>query len=308
MTLALTRPPSKDVDPELAELAALPVRHRAQWGRWVAVAVTVVLFAQLVNSAVTNPRFDWPAFGAYLFSPVILESLWFTVQLTLIGAVLGFLLGGVLALARLSGNRVLAGFSFAFIWVFRSVPLIVQILFWGYLGALYPTIGLGIPFGPTFVDAPTKDLLSPYTAAVIGIVLHQAAYGSEIVRAGILGVDPGQHDAARALGIPRVAHLLRITLPQALRTIVPPAANEVIGLLKGTTAVFILALPDLFYQVQVIYGRNGRIIPLLLVAVAWYAILTTFLSIGQHYLEKRLSRGYGATKNPSKNAPKGVPA
>ena len=126
-------------------------------------------------------------------------------------------------------------------------------------------------------------------------MLHQAAYGSEIVRAGILGVSSGQHDAARALGIPPAAHLLRITLPQALRTIFPPAANEVIGLLKGTTAVFILALPDLFYQVQVIYGRNGRIIPLLLVAVAWYAVLTTVLSIGQHYLEKRLARGYGAT-------------
>lgn len=248
----------------------------------------------------TNPRFDWPTFGAYFFSPTILEALWFTVQLTAIGAVLGFLLGAVLALARLSGNRVLAAFGFGFVWVFRSVPLIVQILFFGYLGALYPTIGLGIPFGPTFVDAPTKDLLSPYSAAVIGIVLHQAAYGSEIVRAGILGVAPGQHDAARALGIPPVAHLLRITLPQALRTIVPPAANEVIGLLKGTTAVFILALPDLFYQVQVIYGRNGRIIPLLLVAVAWYALATTVLSIGQHYLEKRLARGYGAGRSITK--------
>ncbi|MEC4614326.1 amino acid ABC transporter permease [Tsukamurella tyrosinosolvens] len=295
MTLALTRPQPADTDPELARLAALPVRRRVQWGRWLAVAVAVVLVAQLATSLVTNPRYDWPTFGAYLFSPTILEALWFTVQLTVIGAVVGFLLGGVLALARLSGNRVLAAFSFGFIWLFRSVPLIVQILFWGYLGALYPTIGLGVPFGPTFVDAPTKDLLSPYTAAVIGIVLHQAAYGSEIVRAGILGVSSGQHDAARALGIPPAAHLLRITLPQALRTIVPPAANEVIGLLKGTTAVFILALPDLFYQVQVIYGRNGRIIPLLLVAVAWYAALTTVLSIGQHYLEKRLARGYGAT-------------
>ncbi len=300
MTLALTRARPAAVDPELAHIAALPVRHRAHWGRWLAVAVTVVLFAQLVTSAVTNPRYDWPTFAAYLLSPTVLEALWFTVQLTAIGAVLGFLLGGVLALARLSGNPVLAAFSFAFVWLFRSVPLIVQILFWGYLGALYPTIGLGIPFGPTFVDSATKDLLSPYAAAVIGIVLHQAAYGSEIVRSGILGVSAGQHDAARALGIPPAAHLLRITLPQALRTIVPPAANEVIGLLKGTTAVFILALPDLFYQVQVIYGRNGRIIPLLLVAVAWYAVLTTVLSIGQHYLEKRLARGYGSAPATTK--------
>ncbi len=300
MTLALTRPQPATADPELAELAGLPVRHRVQWGRWLAVAVAVVLLAQLVTSAITNPRYDWPTFGAYLFSPTILEALWFTVQLTVIGAVLGFLLGGLLALARLSGNQVLAAFSFGFIWLFRSIPLLVQVLFWGYLGALYPTIGLGIPFGPTFVDSATKDLLTPYTAAVIGIVLHQAAYGSEIVRAGILGVSTGQHDAARALGIPPAAHLLRITLPQALRTIVPPAANEVIGLIKGTTVVFILALPDLFYQVQVIYGRNGRIIPLLLVAVAWYALLTTVLSIGQHYLEKRLARGYGATSSAKK--------
>lgn len=296
MTLSLASPPKPPADPALAELASLPVRHRVQWGRWIAVAATVILFAQLVVSAFTNPRFDWPTFGAYLFSPVIVEALGFTVKLTAIGAVLGFLLGGILALARLSGNQVLSAFSFSFIWVFRSVPLLVQILFWGYLGALYPTLGLGIPFGPTFIDGPTKDLLSPYTAAVIGIVLHQAAYGAEIIRAGILTVAPGQHDAARALGIPPFVHFARITMPQALRSIVPPAANEVIGLLKGTTAVFILALPDLFYQVQVIYGRNGRIIPLLLVAVAWYAIATTVLSVGQHYLEKRLSRGYGSAR------------
>ncbi|MFC7752778.1 amino acid ABC transporter permease [Tsukamurella soli] len=277
--------------PDLAALAGLTVRHRLRVGRWLAVAVAALLLAQLVVSASTNPRYDWPTFAAYIVSPTILEALWLTIELTVIGAVAGFVLGIGLAAARLSGNRVLAAFSFGFTWVFRSVPLIVQILFWGYLGALYPVIGIGIPFGPTFGSSATKDLLSPFAAAVVGIVLHQAAYGSEIVRAGILGVDPGQHEAARALGIPRWRHFYRITAPQALRIITPAAVNEVIGLLKGTSAVFILALPDLFYRVQVIYGRNGRIIPLLLVAVAWYAALTTLLSIVQHLVEQRLSRG-----------------
>ncbi|MDF0529236.1 amino acid ABC transporter permease [Tsukamurella sp. 8F] len=291
MTAVAHRPaaPASD-EPDLAAIGGLPVRHRPHIGRWVAVAVAAVLLAQLVVSATTNPRYDWPTFVAYIISPTILEALWLTIELTVIGSVIGFALGVVLAAARLSKNRILAGFSFAFTWLFRSVPLIVQILFWGYLGALYPVIGIGIPFGPTFADSATRNLLSPFSAAVVGIVLHQAAYGSEIVRAGISGVDPGQHEAARALGIPRWRHFYRITAPQALRLITPPAVNEVIGLLKGTSAVFILALPDLFYRVQVIYGRNGRIIPLLLVAVAWYAVLTTVLSVVQHLLEKRLAR------------------
>ncbi len=191
--------------------------------------------------------------------------MWLTIWLTLAAAAIGFAGGIVLALMRQSPNPVLSGGSWAFIWLFRSIPLIVQILFWGFLGALYTHLGYGIPFGPVFAEVETKNLIAPVTAALIGLSIHQAAYAAEIIRAGLLSVDEGQWEAAAALGIPVRRQFTRIIFPQAMRTIIPPATNEVIGLLKGTSAVFILAVPDLFYQVQVIYGRNGRIIPLLLV-------------------------------------------
>ncbi|MEW1848496.1 ABC transporter permease subunit, partial [Nonomuraea angiospora] len=87
--------------------------------------------------------------------------------------------------------------------------------------------------------------------------------------------------------------LFRIILPQAMRTIVPTAGNEIIGLVKGTSVVYIMALPELFYQVQVIYNRNGRVMALLLVAAIWYLILTTALAIVQYYVERHYGRGRG---------------
>ncbi|WP_235559091.1 amino acid ABC transporter permease, partial [Microbacterium sp. Leaf351] len=135
------------------------------------------------------------------------------------------------------------------------------------------------------------QLISAFAAAVLGLGLHQAAYSAEIIRGGLLSVDQGQHEAAAALGIPAWRRLSRIILPQAARSIIPNATNEVIGLVKGTSVVFVIALPELFYAVQVIYNRNSRVIPLLLVAVVWYTIITTLLSIAQFYIERHYARG-----------------
>ena len=182
--------------------------------------------------------------------------------------------------ARAGASRsrpLLSSVSWAYIWFFRSVPLIVQMLLWYNLGYLYPTLGLGIPFTTDFwfVEFPTVHLISPFAAAVLGLGLHQAAYAAEIIRGGLISVDQGQLEAAAALGIPARQRLFRIVLPQAMRSILPTAANEVIGLVKGTSVVFVIAIPELFYPVQVIYSRNSRVIPLLLVAVVWYPIITT---------------------------------
>ena len=119
------------------------------------------------------------------------------------------------------------------------------------------------------------------------------------MRAGIIGVDQGQHEAAAALGIPRARQQLRIVLPQAMRTIVPTSVNEIIGLLKGTSVVYVLAYGELFYTVGVIYGRNLRVVPLLLVAAVWYLILTTVLTIAQFYLERHYARGALRTLPPT---------
>jgi len=205
--------------------------------------------------------------------------------------VFGFAVGIVLALMRLSHSRFLRTVSWGYVWAFRSIPLIVQIIFWFNISYLYPKLGVGIPFGPVFFTIPTVDLFSPLGAAVIGLTLHQAAYSAEIIRSGVLAVDAGQLQAAAALGIPRARQWRRIVLPQAMRSILPNAANEVISLLKGTSIVSVVAINELFYQVQVIYGRNARVVALLMVATVWYIVLTTLLSIGQHYVERHFARG-----------------
>ncbi|WP_432493090.1 amino acid ABC transporter permease [Kineococcus gypseus] len=294
-----TAPGARSAPPPAAPAPAvrvLPARH--PW-RWLATAVVAVLAAMAVNALVTNPAWDWPTVGEFLFSATILESLWLTVQLTVVGTVIGLALGTVLALMRMSSNPLLKAVSFTYISVFRSVPLILQLLFWYNLAILYDRIGLGVPFGPQFVSVPTQDLVGPVTAAFLGLGLHQAAYCAEIVRSGFLAVDPGQREAAAALGIPRARQFWRIQLPQALRVIVPTTGNEVIGLLKGTSVVYVMALPELFYQVQVVYNRTGQVIPLLLVAAVWYFALTTVLSVAQWAVERRYGRGSSRHEEPS---------
>jgi polar amino acid transport system permease protein len=286
--------PPDDVD--LADLVITPARH--PW-RWVATAVVAVLVAMAVHALVTNPAWDWPTVGQFLFAPSILRAVWLTVVLTVLGIVIGFLLGTVLALMRLSPNPLLRSVSWSYIWIFRSVPLILQLLFWYNLALLYRSLSFGIPFGPALFEFETMDLVSPITAAVLGLALHQAAYAAEVVRSGFLGVDQGQLEAAAALGLPRWRRFRRIQLPQAMRTIVPTAANELIGLVKGTSVVYIMALSELFYQVQVIYTRTGRVIPMLLVATAWYLALTTVLSVGQFYVERHYAKGALRTLPPT---------
>ncbi|MFC4144771.1 amino acid ABC transporter permease [Micromonospora mangrovi] len=277
-------------------LTVVPARH--PW-RWVLSVAALVLAAQFVHGLVTNPGWDWPTFVGYFLERSVLLALLTTLQLTLAGAVLGFLGGVALAAMRLSHSPVLQALSWTYIWVFRSVPLIVQLLFWANLGYLYDTLQLGVPFGPGFVEVSTANLIGPFGAALLGLTLHQAAYAAEIVRSGILSVDQGQLEAAAALGIPRPRQFRRIVLPQAMRAILPSAANELINLLKSTSVVYVLAIGELFYQVQVVYGRNGRVVPLLMVATVWYVVLTALLSILQFYVERRFARGAVRTLPPT---------
>ena len=292
-----------DTGADLDELPIVPARH---YGRWVAAAVVAVLLAQFGHGLVTNPGWDWDTFFDYLFARSVLRALWLTVQLTVYGTVLGFTLGVLLALMRLSGSPLLRGVAWAYVWAFRSIPLIVQLLFWFNLAYLYRELGFGIPFGPVFWRVETLHLVGAMSAAVLGLALHQAAYAAEIVRGGIIAVDPGQREAAAALGIPRTRQLRRIVLPQAMRGILPNAANEIISLFKGTSIVSVMAIGELFYQVQVIYGRNGRVVPLLMVATFWYIVLTTLLSLVQARVERYFARGVGreAPRAPRRPLPR----
>ncbi|MCX5384638.1 amino acid ABC transporter permease [Streptomyces sp. NBC_00083] len=279
-----------------ASFKVVPARHYA---RWVAAAAVTVLTAQFVHGLFANPVWEWSVFRDYVLSETIVQAVWVTLQLTAYATVLGFLLGTVLAFMRLSRSPVLQTVAWTYIWIFRSIPMIVQLVFWFNLSALYQELGIGVPFGPVLWSVDSNSIIGTMGAAVIGLTLHQGAYAAEVVRGGVLAVDPGQLEAAAALGIPRLRQIRRIVLPQAMRAILPTAGNEIIGLLKGTSVVYVMAIGELFYQVQVVYGRNGRVIPLLLVATAWYVVLTSLLSIAQYYVERRYARGADRTPPPT---------
>lgn len=267
--------------------------------RWVVSAIALVLLAQFIHGLATNPGWDWSTFAKYFTAKSVLSALKVTLELTLWGTALGFLIGTALAIARLSNNPVLRVISWVYIWAFRSIPLIVQLLFWFNIAYLYQTLSLGIPFGPSFLTFEVNGVISGFTAAVIGLALHQAAYAAEIIRAGYISVDPGQLEAAAALGIPRVRQFRTVIAPQAMRSILPNATNEVISLFKGTSIVSVMAIAELFYQVQVIYGRSGRVVPLLMVATVWYIVLTTILSVVQFYIERHYATGAHRTPPPT---------
>jgi len=272
-----------------AELAVTPLRHP---GRWVAAVVVAACAAGIVWSLAKNPNLHWPVIGQYLFTTLVFRGLWTTVWLTVVAMVLGLVGGTLVAVMRLSANPVLAGVAGVFIWAFRGTPLLVQIIFWGYLGALYPRLLLGIPFTHvTWYSGATSSVVTGSVAALLALGLNEMAYAAEIVRAGIIAVDPGQREAAHSLGLSPATTMRRIVLPQAMRVIVPPMGNETITMLKSTALVSVISGHDLLTNLQNVYSQNFEVIPLLVVASAWYLALTSVLSVPQRWLERRYARG-----------------
>jgi polar amino acid transport system permease protein len=270
------------------DIRAVPVRHP---GRWLAAAIVLVFAVAVIHSIATNPRFEWDVVGEYLFDERILEGLRVTIELTVIAMAIGIALGVLLAVMRLSPNPLVAGSSWLYIWFFRGTPVLVQIIFWYFISALYPKIDIGIPFGPAFIHGDANTLIKPFTAAILGLGLNEGAYMAEIVRAGIISVEEGQSDAAQSLGMTRLQTMRRIVLPQAMRVIIPPTGNETISMLKTTSLVSVIAVGDLLYAAQTIYAVNFKTIPLLITASIWYLACTSVLYVGQYYLERRYGRG-----------------
>ena len=237
--------------------------------RVVGALVALLVLAVVIQSVAFNPRWEWGVFARWFFDPVILEGLGQTLLLTLLGTVLSVIFGGLLALARLSSSWLLSSLAWGYIWLFRSLPLIVVLIILYNFSYLYDTLSLGIPFtGVTWASYQTINVLGQFSTAVVGLTLVQSAYTAEIIRGGFLGVDHGQYEAAAALGLPAWRRTLRIILPQALRTILPSGFNEIISLAKGTAMVYVLAMPELFYTIQMIYNRTQEVIPLLMVGAA----------------------------------------
>ncbi|RSZ37226.1 MULTISPECIES: amino acid ABC transporter permease/ATP-binding protein [unclassified Variovorax] len=279
---------------DYSHFRVVPARYPA---RTAGTVFALLVIGIVLHSTLTNPRWGWGVFAQWFFAEPVLAGLGRTLLLTALGALLGFFFGTALALARVSRSPLLERLAWVFTWLFRSVPVIVLLLIINNLGYLYETVTLGIPgTDVTFFSYPTTQLISPFVAALLGLTLNQAAFASEIVRGGILSVEQGQLEAAAALGLSRTRQSFRIVLPQAMRTILPTAFNDIIGLAKGTSNLYILALPELFYTIQIIYRRNLEVIPLLMVATVWYLIILTVLSVVQHYVERHFSRG--ALRNP----------
>jgi polar amino acid transport system permease protein len=292
-----TAPPPITVSRPLSAQRVLPLRHP---GRWIVTAVVLVVVAQIAHGLVTNRFYQWDRFQYWFVRPVIMDGLLITLEVTAFSAALGLVGGILLALARLSRSPVLRAVSWVYIWLFRSVPLIVVLLFLYNFSALYHTLSIGVPFGPAFVRFDESRLATDIVIAVVGLSLNEAAYAAEVVRAGILSVDQGQHEAAAALGLPKRYQFARIVFPQALRAIIPSYVNQLIGLVKSTSLVFYVSLLDLFGSVQSMGSTYpGDIVPLLLVATVWYVILTSVVSVVQFYVERHYSRGALRTVPPT---------
>ncbi|EHR51301.1 amine acid ABC transporter, permease protein, 3-TM region, His/Glu/Gln/Arg/opine family [Saccharomonospora marina XMU15] len=267
-------------------------RRRVRPWRWVAGVTLAVLTAQLLWFLVGNPRFEWDVVARYLFDPAVLSGLATTVLLAVAAMAIGSLVGALLALAQLSDFAPLRWAATAYVGVFRGIPPLVQLIFWFNLAYLLPRLSIGIPFGPQFASWDANQVITPLTTAVIGLSLVESAYLAEIIRGGLLGVDPGQRDAARAMGFTPAQTFLRVVLPQAMRVIIPPSGSQFISVLKGTALVSVIAMEDLLHSVQVIYNRTYQIVPLLIVACLWYLTVVTLLTIGQRRLERHFSRGH----------------
>jgi polar amino acid transport system permease protein len=262
-------------------------------GRWFGLAIVTAIIAWVVYQIIVNPGFEWGVVGKYMLDPSVLNGAAMTIELTALVMTIGVVIGMIVALLRLSGDPLMMFCAHSFVWFFRGIPVLVQLIFWYNLASLFPQISLGIPFGgPKFYEISATAAISSFTAAMLGLGLNEAAYMAEIIRAGLLSVDHGQSEASKALGHRPWQTFRVVILPQAMKAIVPPTGNQVIGMLKYTSIASVVALSELMHSVELIYSRTFETIPLLIVAALWYLILVSILSVAQYYVEIHYSKGW----------------
>ncbi|MER6946773.1 amino acid ABC transporter permease [Nonomuraea sp. NPDC000554] len=268
----------------------VPVARTRHWGRTLSAVAALAIFGWLLFLIVVNPRLDWSAVATYLFGERILAGVWVTIELSVLATVLGLVLGVLIAVMRLAHNPVLSRLATLYIWFFRGTPVLVQLIFWYNLAFLFPALVIKIPFTSIGLMWDTNQVMTGFTAAMLGLGLNLAAYFAETVRAGIQAVDHGQTEAAYALGMTPAKRMRVIVLPQALRIIIPPTGNEFISMLKTTSLVYTVAGHDLMTNASQIYKANNLIMELLIVASLWYLLLTTVAT----FLQGRLERRFGS--------------
>lgn len=259
---------------------------------WVIAAIVALLVILVAYTVLTSPAMEWSVIVSYMFAPRILAGLWTTIYLTFLAMAIGITAGLIAAVLMRSRNPILFAIGSGYVWIFRAVPTLVQLLIWYNLASLFPMVNIGIPFMDPWLSVSPNAFMTPLLAACLGLGLSEGAYMAEIIRGGILSVPKGQSEAASALGMSARLTLFRIVLPQAMRAIIPATGNQVIGMLKYTSLASVISVAELLQSAQQIYNVNFRIIPLLMVASFWYIILTSLLTIGQRFIERYFARGF----------------
>jgi polar amino acid transport system permease protein len=257
---------------------------------YVAWVVAIAIVAGLTYALISNQNFQWEVVLEYFTASSILDGIGITLMLTAVSMALGTVLGLVLAVMRMSPQAPISGIARLYITFFRGTPVLVQLVFWFNVAALYPNLSIGIPFTDVSHALDMNAIITPLTAAIIGLSLNQAAYMAEIIRGGFASVPRGQFEAAESLGMRGFTKLRRVIIPQTMPAIIPATGNQVIGMLKETSLVSVLGVADLLQSAQSIYARTYQTIPLLVVASLWYLIMTLTLSVPQSMIERRFSR------------------
>jgi polar amino acid transport system permease protein len=267
---------------QISHLVHVPRRH---YGRLFAAAVVVLALAAIIHAFAVG-QIEWNYVGEFLTVPAIMTGLVNTIIMSVLAMVLGITLGIVFAVMRLSDNPLLSYVSIGYVWFFRAVPALLQLLLWFNLALVFPTMGI-----PGVFSVSTVEIMTPFVATLLGLGIQQGAFTAEVVRAGLLSVDKGQYEAAQTIGMTRLKLLRRIIMPQAMRVIVPPVGNEFIGMVKLTSLASVIQYAEILHSAQNIYYANSRVVELLIVAAFWYLIVVTILSLIQGRIEKYFSKG-----------------
>lgn len=258
----------------------LKVIRPIRWGTWIAAAAVILALFGIAWLFATG-QIQWPKVIYYLFDPMILEGLWGTLFLTVIAMALGIFVGVVMAVMRQSSNPVVQSTAAGYIWLFRAIPSLVQLMLWFNLGLIAQQIGI-----PGLLVFDTNEVMTPLLAATLGLGLSEGAYMAEIIRGGINSVPRGQIEAAKALGMPSGMIMNRVILPQTIRVVLPPTGNQVISMLKYTSLAFAVTYSELLTQARKIYAQNFMVIETLLAITIWYLILVAVLSFLQTRIER----------------------
>ncbi|NTF44437.1 amino acid ABC transporter permease [Agrobacterium rhizogenes] len=252
------------------------------------MAAVCIILLLLLARAFWKGDIAWSYVSDNLFTRAVLQGVANTIIMTICAMLVGIVLGVVAAIMRMSDNPVLRSISVGYVWLFRGTPALLQLLLWFNLALIFPTIGI-----PGLWSIRTVEVMTPFVAALLGLGIQQGAYTAEVVRAGLLSIDKGQMEAAQSIGMTKLRATLKIVLPQAMRVIVPPIGNETIGMVKLTSLASVIQYSEVLKNVEDIYYVNSRVIELLIVAALWYMVVVTVLSIGQIYIERHFSKGWG---------------